>query len=90
MKTIWKFHLPLEDRVEVMARKGARPIHVGTDPTGVRSVWMEVNPDEDIEKPVVLYIVGTGHPLPDIAFAVHVGSLVEGPFVWHVYWSGAE
>ena len=30
-----------------------------------------------------LLIVGTGHLVPD--GAEHVGSTVDGPFVWHVY-----
>lgn len=33
---------------------------------------------------VSLRIFGTGHPIP-FGNAVHVGSTLSGPFVWHVY-----
>lgn len=77
MRTIWKFKatLPVEADAEGIVRL------VGLDPMGVMCVWIEV----DSSAPTVVRefaIVGTGHPVPK---GTHVGSFVDGMFVWHVY-----
>jgi hypothetical protein len=57
-------------------------LHVGLDPAGAASMWIEMTPGMYVEV-VDFYIVPTGGGVPDKA--EHVGSLVQGPFVWHVY-----
>lgn len=60
--------------------------HVGLDPQGNMCLWAEINTDE----PAVAHSVhvrGTGHPVPDYKALKHgfVGSVVRGPYVWHVW-----
>lgn len=83
MKTIYKY--PLEIKGEQTIKTGgdgANIIHVGLDPMGTPCIWLEVDtlwPYKDLP----IYIVGTGNPIPE--GRGHVGSFVQGPFVWHVY-----
>lgn len=57
------------------------------------SVWVENVVDDDgepigTELPYTVAIHGTGHTIPDDG-RVWIGSVVCGPFVWHVYgWHG--
>ncbi len=45
-------------------------------------LWLEV---EQASKPVAysIEVVGTGHPVPDAY--MHLGSVIDRQFVWHVY-----
>lgn len=82
MAAIWKYPLAskwLEDAGVHMVR----PVHVGHDPQGNASIWVEVDPDGPPTRCKVS-IVGTGEPIPEDA-GQHAGSFVEGPFVWHIF-----
>lgn len=61
---------------------GARIIHVGLDPQGRKCFWAEVDP-RNAMVPRWMGVVGTGDPTPPAA--KHVGTLMEGHFVWHLY-----
>lgn len=86
MLTIWKYPLRIVDLQEAGMPAGAQPLHVGLDPAGVPCLWVRVDPARPI-RPLKVAILGTGAPWPDWldASAVHLGSFVEGPYVWHVY-----
>lgn len=82
MKTVWKYQFAtVQDDVVIPAN--ARIVHVG-EQGGKVTVWAEV-----VANPVgvgyarYLVIVGTGHPIPDRW--EHVGTVVQPPWVWHVY-----
>lgn len=87
MRTIWKFNLEADNETTFEAPAPARVLSAGLDPAGRPSVWVEVNPDADkIVRTVFLF--GTGHPLEpeaQIAQGRFVGSIFDGPFVWHVF-----
>lgn len=82
-QTIWKFEVPITDRARINMPAGARILSValGTAP-GTALLWAEVAPaagptDRGFR------VVGTGHPLPEgVTF---IGTVQDGPFVWHVY-----
>lgn len=85
MKTIYKFPLHLDDcDAETISAPGLGNIVLcAAQQPHHWVVWAEV----DTDKPVVskeIYVVDTGHPCPSDS-AVHVGSYIDGPFVWHVY-----
>lgn len=61
----------------------ARILHVGDDPNGVPSVWAEVEPHKTHNKPYRVTVIGTGEEVPE--GLTHLGSLLNSPFVWHVY-----
>lgn len=66
----------------------AKPLHVAL--VGGRKImgWFEVPVDSDkLARPrtheVEFIIVGTGHEVPDNG--VHLGTVIEHEFVWHMY-----
>ncbi len=84
MKSIWKYSLDAENEQTLSLPKGAKIIHTGLDPSGTLCIWAEVNIDEAERASIAIYIYGTGHPIKaDVQR--HLGSLVVGPYVWHVY-----
>jgi hypothetical protein len=60
-------------------------IHVGIDPTGVPCIWAEVDNADYLTK-VAIYIIPTGECAPLGPGITHIGSFIEGPYVWHVYY----
>ena len=51
---------------------------------GTPYVWVEhpINSEEAVE--LIFVTVGTGHVIPE--GAEHIGSLIDGAFVWHLYY----
>lgn len=47
-------------------------------------VWTEEDGEPDPAPRRVACVFGTGHPVPP-AYTEHIGSVVDGMFVWHVY-----
>ncbi len=85
MKTIWKYPFKVDDRFTLEIPARSEVIHVGLDPEGNRCLWILLDP-EDVKYTATFYIFGTGHNV-DSRFqgSRHVGSFIEGPFVWHVF-----
>jgi hypothetical protein len=82
MKTVYKYPIGITRYQVVNTFKDAVPVHVGFDPQGQPCIWMEVdtaNPPENF----AVNVIGTGHEVPKNTN--HIGSFVQGPFVWHVY-----
>ena len=84
MRTIYKYPVPVDGNP--LSIPGLRKIvHVGQDPMGKATMWVEV----DTDKPATLYhfgVIGTGHHIPD--HSKHLGTFIDGPFVWHIYQFG--
>jgi len=83
MRKIYKYNLFHNSSCPVILTRTGKIVHVGFDPLGIGSIWIEVEPDSDMVNRQ-LYIVATGGELPDAA-TNHVGSFVDGQFVWHIY-----
>lgn len=83
MKTVWKFPIRIEDAQAILLPPYAEILHVGLDTVGEPCIWAKVE-RTDVRVHRTLYIVGTGHDLPD-GDNRHVGSFVHGIFVWHVW-----
>jgi len=85
-RQVWKFPLGTMSIVNVPLT--ARVVLVALDPaTEQPAIWLEV--DQSAPKVDRAFgIFGTGHPIEgDGGFPspLHVGSVVQGRFVWHVY-----
>lgn len=73
----------MADRAEVELPLGARIIYAAMQNNRI-TFWAEV--DEEAETEVrVFHVRGTGHIPPFEEGGVHVGSMLDGPFVWHLY-----
>lgn len=83
MNVVWKFPLSGVDLSYVEMPERARIIHVGIQ-GDTPTLWAWVDPSAPkVERR--FGIVGTGHPAPSFDAAVHLGSIFDGPFVWHVF-----
>lgn len=96
MKRVYKYplYVPMKNSgsplTDILMPKNAKVVHVGLQ-EGVVTIWAEV--DDDALQAAVsgrewdgrrFAVYGTGDTIPDDD-AVHVGSLMDGIFVWHVY-----
>jgi hypothetical protein len=80
--TIWKFPLEVLDAQQVEMPEGAKILHVGAQDHRMW-IWAQVWPG-NLLTPRWFRIIGTGHPIED-GVGDHVGSVVLGSFVWHVF-----
>lgn len=94
MRTILKFPFDVRKPVVDMP-KGAQITLVGwqgDDPAQL-AIWAEVEcaNGPSLEGVALerwdLLVIGTGHPMP-AEYLKHLGSVIAGPFVWHVYRAG--
>lgn len=76
MKTVWKYTI----NFAFTALTGP-VVHVGLDPSGTPCVWIEGDPEKLMDR--LFEVVGTGQRVP--VDGTHVGSWVDGAFVWHLY-----
>lgn len=81
MKTIWKFHIPIQDEFELHLPWNHKVLLTDLQ-DGNPMVWIEVNTDSRTI-PFKFYVEGTGHEIEPNTD--HVGSWVQSPFVWHLY-----
>lgn len=82
MRTVWKYQAAVQDNVvfEVPGYQGVCLLEVLAPQT--LTFWVSADPDEPAE-PVPFRVTGTGRPAP--GFSAHVASVLDGPFVWHVF-----
>ena len=94
MTTIWKYDLDVTDIQKVSMPMGAMPLHVAIQNpnSGVErtiQLWAAVDPARPKEDRLFA-VVGTGNPAPEPDDAEYVGSVIDGPFVWHVFAESEE
>jgi len=83
---IWKYPLDITDLQTVEMPEDADILHVGLDPAGHLCLWVMA----DRHRPFSVYrqfaVIGTGNPIEygDLTLN-HLGSVVQGPAVWHVF-----
>jgi len=82
MKTIWKYELDRAGATVLQMPAGATIIHVALQGTFI-CLWAIVDPRLPKE-PRCISVYGTGNPLDQEA-RNHLGTVQEGPFVWHVF-----
>lgn len=89
-RTVWKYAFEVDDvPAPLVIPRGGTVLHVGLDPApGDRlAVWADVPVPDRMQDLVMenlrLRVTGTGHDVP--ADAEHLGSVVAGSFVWHVW-----
>ena len=82
MTTVWKFRIVIDDQTVRMPAH-ARVICVGLDPENLPCIWAEVISENSLVD-FSVFVTGTGHAVPE-GDNRHVGSFIQGPFVWHVW-----
>jgi hypothetical protein len=81
-RAVYKFALAIEVETQVCLDVGAHVVHVGMQ-NGELMLWAELDTHALTKPPRVYRVFGTGHEIPDMW--MHVGTVFDGPFVWHVY-----
>ena len=85
MSAVWKYELPDIERHPVdLEWPAGQIVHVGRDPRGQWCAWVHVHNEDAATVKRCVYMVGTGHYLPDSAIS-HVSTITDGPFVWHFF-----
>lgn len=85
-KTVWRFALPIQDRVVLQMPVGAEMLSVGPPRIGsALDLWAIVSPDNP-RTGRCFAIVGTGNPLPDEPHA-YIGTTSShgAALIWHVF-----
>ncbi len=84
MRTVWKHKLEIPATVLLLS--SGKVTLVGLQ-DGLVHIWKEEATGDDVHRYTqTFYIVGTGQEIPSgHAHMDHVGSVMQGPFVWHVY-----
>ena len=83
MRTIYRYPLRVTD-VQTITGPGLDQIVSVDNRRSELEVWGEVNTAE-IDVTWKVYVVGTGNSADHVVWADHVGHVIDGPFVWHVY-----
>lgn len=85
MRAIWKFPVPVDDRLTIKMPKGARVLTVQAQGREM-CIWAEVQTQAAEEKRYFA-VFGTGHEmLHGMGYSdVYVGTVQIGKFVWHLY-----
>jgi hypothetical protein len=80
MRTIYKYDITATRRPAIPL--GSRVLSVGMQGQNL-CMWIECNPAQPLYA-VSVFVVGTGGTLPSEAIN-YVGTVQNGPLVWHVY-----
>ena len=80
-KTVWK-HKLRHGVTTIPLPFDSKVVLVGPDPQRTPCAWIEVNGLQQVEEHEIL-VYGTGFAMP--GNVKHVGSFIDGMFVWHVY-----
>jgi len=83
-ETIHKFPLAITDEQVIYAPPSARPLSVQFQ-RGVLCLWMRLDPTEILEQ-FTIRIYGTGNPIQSNDHEAFIGTVQDGPMVWHVFW----
>lgn len=88
-RTVYKYAEILADTVTLDLPVGARVLRVETarHRTQARDAlvfWAQVDRDVPTERRT-FRVFGTGHDMPDDVALEHVATVMDGPFVWHVF-----
>jgi hypothetical protein len=88
MRTIYKYKVATEDRVEIQTHRGAQLLSVQDQNDGLRlTYWFLVDTSEPIV-PHTFAVFGTGRPVDvedEDMFHVATVQQLRGSLVWHVF-----
>lgn len=82
MRRVHKYKLA--EQTEVRVGTTAKVVHFARQRDEM-FVWIDDFVDAYTNLTLTLRVVGTGHEFPE--HLDHMGSLVDGPWVWHLYGS---
>ena len=82
MKTVWKYPAMLNDEFSLKLPYGAEGLCVQLQ-NGIPTMWILVNPDEDVYEDRKFLCRGTGHPIEcEIRY---IGTYQASTLVFHIF-----
>lgn len=81
MRTVHKYVISITRGSRLLLPDTARVVHVGMQ--NDLCLWIELETEEPYRNEKTFIVIGTGHPVPQDG--TYVGTVFDGPFVWHVY-----
>lgn len=85
--SIWKFPLFLRDEQIIRLPKYSVALYVA-EQNDTLCLWALVDPAEETADYTVR-IYGTGHRIDGDLPQSHIGTVQQGPAVWHVFWEAS-
>jgi hypothetical protein len=82
-RQIWKFPITSPDGTRIDMPQGARILTVQMQ-AGMPTLWAVVDPEAP-RRARYFRVVGTGHTHEAGVFRDYLGTVQDGPFVWHVF-----
>ncbi len=84
MKVIYKYPIHLTGMEYINSYEGAEVLSVGYDPSGVPCVWAMVDTAKP-QYPLNVLCLGTGWEV-DMSFDYKfIGTINDGPYMWHIF-----
>ena len=86
MRTIYKYPLQITDYQTILIPEFALFTHIAMQydkPT----LWLEVDTSKPVES-INILCFGTGMEIPESMELFHLGTVIDGDFVWHFYSEG--
>lgn len=84
MRVVWKYPLHMRGWNELIVDASAKVVLVGTDPAcRLPAIWLEHDPTAPVKAMRVFGVFPTGGTIAE--HAEHVGSMIDGALVWHIY-----
>lgn len=91
---VWKCKLTLDSKIEIPVLHGEfdQFIHVETYDEGLElyEVWFTVKPTLNEHSTGILYVFGTGTPIPEYLKDRHFQTIKNGPYFWHFFDGGIK
>ena len=83
MKVIYKYEITAIDPVKTFQwPRFSKVVHVDSQSPGTMQLWVELYQFDQLEDRIFV-VYGTGHHIQE--GDVYVGTVLDEPFVWHLY-----
>ena len=83
MRTIWKIPLNIADKQVIGVPRGGKFLHADVKDEEL-CLWYEVLTESPkVQK--MIWVFGTGNPIPDDLHVSYRGTVIVGSFAWHIY-----
>jgi hypothetical protein len=84
VNVVYKYPIEIASKQTLLLPVGFYVIRVGLDLNGNPCIWAIVDPAKS-EAEMTVHIVGTGFVVPENMVNRHIGSFVQGSFIWHAF-----
>ena len=84
MKTIWKYPAIINDTIRFEMQENAEILKVAITKPRYLAIWALVDPWATLE-PRYIRVIGTGISIRGLHSLDYIDTVIDGPFVWHIF-----